>query len=332
MVSYRSTVQWSWPPHLRTRGRRNEACTLGDAVHLVVNSEVPLVTASKMSYASVSWTKAPSPPSAYITLASRSCALISEVFAFSELSAVTYPLPMDKWIECLQRQPISKALFLISFDIYMDTASSSVVVRATAGVLGHQYNVFTIGLPDGRKTHIRVDYRDTPIVLGSETRLDVSLSDDHAALTKDSRLISRIVAPTRAAAEKSGPSLAALTSLFTVAYKRHIPRPYSVTGYNCFWMTDMLFYAIARRYEALWIAGRHKPDEPLRRYLRREAGVLDTAVSCATEKEGARRFAMWTGSTWRRIQVWATQNRDDRVMMHDDEVTLWITKWMSLTK
>ncbi|KAL1940220.1 hypothetical protein VTO73DRAFT_9172 [Trametes versicolor] len=299
---------------------------VADWLGLVVNSEVPLVV-SKMSYASSS-ANTPSSPSA-ITLASRSCALISNMFAFSELSSATYPLPMDKWIDCLQKQPISKALFLVYFEIWMDTAPSSTVVRATAGILGHQFNVFTIGLPDGRKTHIRVDYRDAPIALESSSQLDVSLSDDHKMLTKDSRLISRIITPTWAISEKAGPSLAALTALFTVAYKRHIPRPYTVSGYNCFWMTDMLFYSIARRYGGLWLPGRHTPDEPLRRYLRGEAGVLDTSVSCATEKEGARRFALWTGSTWRKIQVWATQNRENRIMMHDEEVALWITNWMS---
>ncbi|EIW57208.1 uncharacterized protein TRAVEDRAFT_48255 [Trametes versicolor FP-101664 SS1] len=203
-----------------------------------------------MSYASSSSAGSPSATSLIITLYSQFCALISEVLEFSKLSIATYPLPMNEWIECLQRQPLSRALFLIRFEVYMDTAPSSTVVRITGGRLGHQYNVFTIGLPDGRRTHIRVDYRDAPIALESSSRLDVSLSDLHASLTKDSRLISRIAAPTQAAAEEAGPSLAALTSLFTVAYEHHIPRPYSVVGYNCFWMTDMLFYATARRAHA----------------------------------------------------------------------------------
>lgn len=94
-------------------------------------------------------------------------------------------------------------------------------------------------------------------------------------------------------------------------------------------MTDMLFYTLARRYAAHWLAAGHlTPDPPLRRFLRGEVGALQTAIACATPNEAARCWGQLAGTVVRGIQVVLTQNSwPGRFVMHDAEVAEWGREW-----
>ncbi|KAI0366142.1 hypothetical protein BV20DRAFT_1038516 [Pilatotrama ljubarskyi] len=252
-----------------------------------------------------------------ISLASQSAALVSDVLEFSGLSTASFPISFRKFVECIRPRPQPGTFPVSCFEIYKDTSASSSVRQATMGILGHQFNVATVLLLSGRKTHIRADYW-AEVPPGASSRLVLIYNDDHAALTKDAHLISR---------EKSGPTLESLAALFDVADKRLGSKPYGVFGRNCFWMTDMLFYTMAWKYSAHWLAGALTPEAPLKRYLRGEVGALEAAIACATPSEAARWWARWSGNAVRGIQVFFTQNGPDRFMMHDDEVADWIRAW-----
>ncbi|KAH9856677.1 hypothetical protein C2E23DRAFT_940105 [Lenzites betulinus] len=237
-------------------------------------------------------------------------------------------LPFAKFAECLRAQSSAANLLITCCELFKDTAPDSAVVRATMGILGHQYNVATVTLPDGRQTHIRADYYAVPPP-GCSSRLLVACNDNHDELTRGGHLISRIAAPPRPDTGTGAPTLQGLGALFDVAHTRLGDRPYDLFGRNCFWMTDMLFYTVARRYARYWLAGAPTPEEPLRRYLRGEAGALGTAVACATPDEAARFWATLGGNVVRGIQVFFSggHEKSDRFMMHDQEVTEWIEEW-----
>ncbi|KAI0351726.1 hypothetical protein OH77DRAFT_1429300 [Trametes cingulata] len=206
--------------------------------------------------------------------ASQSSALVSDVLEFSGLSSESFPLSFRPFVNCVRQLSGAGNLLVSCFEIYKDTSPSSAVVKATMGVLGHQFNVATVLLPSGRKTHIRADFWAEPPRCAS-SRLALVFNDDHAALTTDGHLISRIgdpIAP-QPAQEERGPTLESLACLFGVADKRLGSTPYDLFGRNYFWMTDMLFYAMARRYSAHCLAGTRTPEAPLSEYLRGRAGA-----------------------------------------------------------
>lgn len=268
-----------------------------------------------------------------ISLAAQCPSLVSKVLESSELSVASYPLSVRTFVDCLQseRKVVSK-LLLTCFEVFTDTSPASAVARATGGVFGHQFNLATILLPGGHSTHVRVDYYAAP-PHGADSRLVVSLSDSHAALAAGGHLLSRVAAPS-ASVCASPPTLSALASLLAIADKRLAVRPYSVLGYNCFWMTDMLYNTLARRYAEHWLAvGGLTPDAPLRRFLRGEAGALQTAIACATPDETARRWAQLAGNVVRGIQVVLTQHSGPgRFVMHDAEVAEWAREWNKAEK
>ncbi|KAI0822560.1 hypothetical protein BC628DRAFT_1412271 [Trametes gibbosa] len=282
---------------------------------------------SSNSSSSPKWLKA-------ITLASQSCALIKDALELSELSIASFPLPFVKFAECLRAQPDATKILITCCELFKDTSPDSAVVRATMGALGHQFNVATVTLPDGRQTHIRADYYAEPPP-GCSSRLVVACNDNHGELTKHGHLISRIAAPTtlrdRECPPDRAPTLRDLGLLLDIAHTRLGNRPYDLLGRNCFWMTDMLFYTFARRHAAYWRAGTQTPEAPLQRYLREEAGVLETAIACATPDQFARFIA---GEAERERGARDTGllhagggDQLDRFMMHDQEVAEWIKEW-----
>lgn len=261
-----------------------------------------------------------------ISLAAQCSGLVSKVLESSELSTASYPLSVRTFVDCLQTErKIASELLLTCFEVFTDISPASAVARATGGVFGHQFNLATILLPGGKSTHVRVDYYAAP-PHGAHSRLVVSLNDKHDTLAAGAHLLARVAAPSASA---SPPTLGALTSLLDIADKRLAVRPYSVFGYNCFWMTDMLFYTLARRYAAHWLAAGHlTPDAPLRQFLRGKVGALQTAIACATPNEAARWWGQLAGNVVRGIQVVLTQNSGPgRFVMHDAEVAEWGREW-----
>ncbi|KAI0645496.1 hypothetical protein C8Q79DRAFT_696556 [Trametes meyenii] len=254
-----------------------------------------------------------------ITLASQASALVSDALEFSRLSTASYPTSFETFAESILLQPRAKVFPIICIETFKDTSPDSLVIQATGGLLGHQYTVATVLLPDGRTSHIRADYYAT-------TRLGIMLADDHGALTKGGHLISRLALP-RTCSARNGPTLDALAALLRVAHLRLGNRAYDIFGRNCFWMTDLLFYCLARKFSAAWLTGTATPEEPLRRYLRGEMGVLEAAISSATPDPAARWWAQISGNAVRGIQAFFTQNHPDRFLMHDDEVKEWINAW-----
>lgn len=268
-----------------------------------------------------------------ISLAAQCSGLISKVLESSELSTASYPLSVRTFVDCLQTErKAASELLLTFFEVFTDISPASAVARATGGVFGHQFNLASILLPGGKSTHIRVDYYAAP-PHGATSRLVVSLSDKHDELAAGGRLLSRVAARSPSVSA-SPPTLGALTSLLDIADKHLAVRPYSVLGYNCFWMTDMLFYTLARRYAAHWLATGHlTPDAPLRQYLRGEVGALQTAIACATPNEAARWWGQLAGNVVRGIQVVLTQNSGPgRFVMHDAEVAEWGREWDEVEK
>ncbi|KAI9061147.1 hypothetical protein FKP32DRAFT_986148 [Trametes sanguinea] len=80
--------------------------------------------------------------------------------------------------ECIFSLPLAqRALPIVAFETIKDTSPLSAVVRATGGLLGHQYNLATVLLSDGRKTHIRADYHAVPPP-GSSSMLTLLIDDD----------------------------------------------------------------------------------------------------------------------------------------------------------
>ncbi|KAI0675091.1 hypothetical protein C8Q78DRAFT_1066949 [Trametes maxima] len=259
-----------------------------------------------------------------ITLAAQACALVSDALEFSRLSTASYPTSFETFADCILLQPRAKTLPIICIETFKDTSPDSRIIQATGGLLGHQYTVATVLLPDDRTSHIRADYYAT-------TRLGIMLSDDHSALTKGGHLISRLALP-RTRRVTNGPTLDALAALFRVAHNQLGNRAYDLFGRNCFWMTDLLFYCLARKFSAAWLTGTATPAEPLRRYLRGETGVLEAAVSSATPDPAARWWAQLSGNAVRGIQTFFTRNHPDRFLMHDDEVKEWISIWDNMMR
>lgn len=269
------------------------------------------------------------------TYAAQHSALIQDVLRDPELSRARFPISFATFAAACQRlQPAAVTIPVTCVEIYKTTWSSNALVQTTTGFLGHQYIVATVLLPDGRCTYIKADYLTEDHPCGS--KLILTFNDDRNALTEDSYILSRMVSPDPwalgeqggAGAHPSGPSLADLASLFSVADARLGTRPYRVLSRNCLWMTDTLFYALARRYATHWLAGDLTPNAPLRLYLG-AAGVLETAIACTLAGGAARRCAWWTAYTVRWVHVQSTWGKAgaDRYMMHDEEVADWVSEW-----
>lgn len=261
------------------------------------------------------------------TLASQSCALISDVLESSKLNTASYPLSTAKFARYLREQHIAPSLPLKCVETFKDTSPTSAVVQATQGVLGHQFTVITVLLPRKRETHIKVDYWATP-PSGSDSQLVVRLSDDHDSLTPHCTRISCISAPPPSAGSipcGAAPTLATLAELLIIAHGRLAVRQYHVLGYNCMWMTDMLFYTLASRHAAHWLTGSQTPEAPIKRYLRSRSGAFDTAIACAAPDEATQWWLALVGKAVRAIEVAVTHEcGEGRYVMHDTEVSSWV--------
>lgn len=261
-----------------------------------------------------------------VTRASQSCALISEVLDPSKLNTASYPLSTAKFARYLREQRIAPSLPLKCVETYKDTSPASAVGQATQGVLGHQFIIITILLPRARETHVKVDYWAMP-PSGSDSQLVVRLSDDHYSLTHRCTRISCISAPLPSPAPSTGaaPTLATLAELLIVAHGRLAVRQYHILGYNCMWMTDMLFYTLALRHAEHWLTGSQTPEAPIKRYLRSKTGAFDTAVACLAPDEATQWWVALAGKAVRAVEVAVTHGcGEGRYMMHDTEVFSWV--------
>ncbi|CDO74516.1 hypothetical protein BN946_scf184979.g71 [Trametes cinnabarina] len=263
---------------------------------------------------------------AAISLAAQSAALVSDALDFCALSTASYPVSMETFTDCIFAQPLVKrALSIVAFETLKDISPLSATVRATLGLLGHQYNLATILLDDGRKTHIRVDYFAIPLP-NTSSRLSLHIDDDYKRLTRDSKLLSRLattgLAPTFL-------TLGGLSALFRVAQQKAAHCPYDVFSRNCFWMTDSLFYSVAKRDTRVWLAPGMEltPRGPLERFLRGEDGVVDAAVACGTPNEAARFWARSTAHVVRSIHMFFNRGGAHQSRGHDQELDEWIAQW-----
>ncbi|KAH9856678.1 hypothetical protein C2E23DRAFT_808568 [Lenzites betulinus] len=264
----------------------------------------------------------------HTTQASQSSALARDALAPSELVALSYPISYLTFSQIIANEPKAATIPVSCVEIYKLRWSTIPIVQATTGFLGHQYVIATVTLADGRNTYIKADYlvEDHPC---ASSRLIITFNDDHNALTRDTHLISRIVSPLECYQAFRGPSLAAFATLLGIADTRLGTRPYRVLGRNCLWMSDILFYTLARRYADHWLAGNPTPAAPLRRYLRGQAGALETAVACTLTRRTARSCGWWTAYVlrWAHVLCTATQTGADRYLMYDDEIVDWMLEW-----
>ncbi|KAI0331825.1 hypothetical protein GY45DRAFT_1210571, partial [Cubamyces sp. BRFM 1775] len=183
-----------------------------------------------------------------LSVAAQSSVLVSDVLEFSALNTASFPVSFRQLAETILAQPlVNRSLAVIAFETLKDTSPLSATVRATLGMMGHQFNIATVLMPDGRKTHIRADYYAVP-PLGCSSRLSILMDDNYGRLTKDSQLLSRVAVPQAAGSKENrgAPTLGMLASLLQVADNRLGSSAYDLLGRNCFWMTDLLFYSVAR--------------------------------------------------------------------------------------
>ncbi|KAI0635573.1 hypothetical protein C8Q77DRAFT_578195 [Trametes polyzona] len=265
----------------------------------------------------------PNPSSSIWTTPISQCsALISEV-----INTLSGPISVGSFARaCRALPPRLQAIPVVSIGIYKKTWSTNWLVQTTTGFLGHQYVVATVRLPSGRETHIKADYHPY-----TASKFVLSFYDDPIAPDGDKPL-SRLAAPSAASpldADVDVPTLGSLASLFAVAQSHVGSRPYRVLGRNCLWMSDALFYTVARRYAPYWLRGAPSPDGLLRRYLRGDAGVLETAVACTLPYPAARLCAWWAAYAvrWAHVRYTAGRSGADRYAMHDQEVVNWIWEW-----
>lgn len=264
-----------------------------------------------------------------LSLAAQSSVLVSDVLEFSMLNTASFPVSFRQLAETILTQPsVNRSLAVIAFETLKDTSPLSATVRATLGMMGHQFNIATVLMPDGRKTHIRADYYALPPP-GCSSRLSILMDDDYGRLTKDSQLLSRVAVPADPREKRGAPTLGVLASLLKVADNRLGSFAYGLFGRNCFWMTDLLFYSVARRFSSTWLAEGVEvyPRGPLERFLRGGCGVLETAVACGTPDEAARFWARSVGTAIRGIQAFFTRDAADRFVMHDQELEEWVKEW-----
>ncbi|KAI0661813.1 hypothetical protein C8Q70DRAFT_1052121 [Cubamyces menziesii] len=263
----------------------------------------------------------------------QSTALVQEVLSYSELNYASYPVAFNTFAGCVRMQPASlRTIQVIAFETFKETYPSTVTVRRTFGLYGHQYNVATVLLPDGRRTYIKINYYVKPPP-GCTSLLIVTLSDDYSDFTRHTVLLSRVAAnPSQdQAMAPCGLTLATLASLFEVACAQLGPHPYDLFGRNCFWMADLLFYSVAKRFGARWLdGGELTPRLPLERFLREECGIVETAIACAVpSRYGLVRVALWVFAVVvRALLVWYYGNGPGRFLMQDDELAEWVEMWL----
>ncbi|OSC97738.1 hypothetical protein PYCCODRAFT_1114086 [Trametes coccinea BRFM310] len=266
-----------------------------------------------------------------MSLAAQSSALVSDVLEFSALCTASYPIPFTTFTDCVFSMPlVQRGLAIIAFETLKDTSPLSATVRATFGLLGHQYNLVTVLLPDGRKTHIRADYYAVPPP-GSSSRLSLLIDDDYGRLTRNSQLLSRLATP---GTPGNFFTLGGLAWLLHTAGQQMRGRPYDVFGRNCFWMTDSLFYSVAKRFAASWLkpTAELTPRGPLERFLRGGCGVVEVAVACRTPDEAARFWARSVANVVRGIQMLFHTGGAHAFKGHDQELDEWIANWKRAEK
>ncbi|KAI0331826.1 hypothetical protein GY45DRAFT_546934 [Cubamyces sp. BRFM 1775] len=268
------------------------------------------------------------------SLASQSTALVQDIFEYSQLNSASYPVAFSTFAECVRAQPISqRSTPVVAFETFKETDPSSVTVRRTFGLYGHQYNVATALLPDGRETYIKANYYAYCPPPGCNSLLTIVLSDYRDEVAQDSELLARvaITPPQGQTMTTHGMTLETLASLFEVASEQLGPHPYDLLGRNCFWMTDLLFFSVARRFDNHWLGDRGEltPWLPLGRFLGRECGIVETAIACAVPSQyGVVRSALWLFAVLvRALLVWYYGNGPGRFVMHDDELAEWIALW-----
>ncbi|KAJ8481738.1 hypothetical protein ONZ51_g5824 [Trametes cubensis] len=155
-----------------------------------------------------------------LSLAGQTSVLVSDVLELSALNTASFPVSSRQFVETIQSQPLAnRDLPVIAFETLQDTSSSSATVRATQGLLGHQFNIATVLMPDRRKTHIRTDYYAVPPT-GCPSRLAVLIGDDYRGLTKNSKLLSRVAVPAGPEKHRDAPTIDMLASLLSVADTR----------------------------------------------------------------------------------------------------------------
>ncbi|KAI0660916.1 hypothetical protein C8Q70DRAFT_752164 [Cubamyces menziesii] len=273
-----------------------------------------------MGFASLSSSSNPKFSKA-LSLAGQTSVLVSDVLEFSALNTASFPVSSRQFVETIQSQPLAnRDLPVIAFETLQDTSSSSATVRATQGLLGHQFNIATVLMPDRRKTHIRTDYYAVPPA-GCPSRLAVLIGDDYRGLTKDSKLLSRVAVPADPVKYRDAPTIDMLASLLNVADTRLKRVAYDLFGRNCLWMSDLLFYSVVRQYRSAWLAEGAElvPREPLERYMRGRCGIRETAAACGTLNNAVSFWAQLAAAVIRYIAI--SQDAPDK------ELAEWVEAW-----
>ncbi|KAH9885824.1 hypothetical protein C8Q73DRAFT_795674 [Cubamyces lactineus] len=264
----------------------------------------------------------------------QSTALVQEVLDNSQLNCASYPVAFSTFASCVRMQPASlRSIPVIAFETFKETDPSTLTVQRTFGLYGHQYIVATVLLPDGRRTYIKIDYYVSPPP-GCTSLLIVTLSDDYTDFTRGTELLSRVaVYPSQdQTIARCGLTLATLASLFEVANEQLGPHPYDLLGRNCFWITDLLFYSVARRFGDHWLSdgGELTLRLPLTRFLSGECGIVETAIACAVpSRYGVVRSLLWLFAVLvRALLVWYYGNGLGRFVTQDEELAEWIELWL----
>ncbi|KAH9856681.1 hypothetical protein C2E23DRAFT_451790 [Lenzites betulinus] len=292
-----------------------------------------------------------------------SALICDELYSFT-LSTAEYPMPFADFAADIRSHPKASTLPITCFEMYMEASPSGKARLLTMLTVGHQYIVATVLLPDGRKTYIKADYMSDTL-FGGKSRLEVSLGDHYAKLTRASSLVSRISSPpqspppgwgpngthsTTPPPPPPGPSLADLATLFEIADQRICTQKYNFFGHNCIWMAEMLFYTLARQFDTHWLAGVSSPAWLVQKFLRAEmtaAEVVDTValigssssllpsiiLSSDSPGEALFKLAIGVGSrvareTLASLEESAMGKRP--YLMHDDEMKIWIEMWGSI--
>ncbi|OJT10750.1 hypothetical protein TRAPUB_12733 [Trametes pubescens] len=280
-------------PHSTSLSSLSASRSLSSVAALSSDDFLLVSKASSLIRKAISSTSSPKD----ISLAFQSSRLISDAVESSGPSTASSsvrrglpgPLSMTKFVNFMRADPASASLLLISLELCKDTSTPSSVRDATAGVFNHEFN-----LVDGKRvSHIEA----RPSKVGSSS--------------------------------SNAPSLSGLLSLFAIANKRASLQPYEVLGRNCYWMGDMLFYTLAKRYTVHWLSGTLTPDEPLRRYLLGKDGILGTAILCAQPNgsPAVQWFTFVAVFVVRGIQTVLTQNEPGKFVMHDEEAIKWNKEW-----
>ncbi|PCH43596.1 hypothetical protein WOLCODRAFT_164569 [Wolfiporia cocos MD-104 SS10] len=141
------------------------------------------------------------------------------------------------------------------------------------GPLSHHFILLAVHIPDlARASSIRIDY-------GPDVHY-ITFSDNWPELRAGAAEIGRL--DKRNQPIQMGPSLAGLASLLEIVHSRFCVT--NILSQNCFWFTETILFAMARKFSSHWLGGRVAPVA-LQRYAGGE--LLEEALrATSTDAEG----------------------------------------------